>query len=806
MKKEIKLRRSIGTIIRDMLCGLLVFSILFQIAIIPTFALDTEHPNQIITAEESIIDTTHQYDSSLPNSTENLPEETQNIDSNGILETENQVVTSQDILETTTTKDSITEASETKIKESEFLIETQVETERQEFSEDKKLEEVSNTDGIVEDPTNTIKDDELQDLHRRIQNLSAPTEDESEDFTLNEKDIKLDIGKEFQFQLADTNGTKIDGVEWFCRTIYPYDRLYSSEQIQQENCCSINSDGIIKANKSGFLEVWAKYKNYLYMCKVTVRTKAQTFDENANIQTERKAEEIAQNMLHLNDVDKVLAAHDYLVDNVQYDHSYLRKGAYGALIDGKAVCMGYAQAFQKLMEKLNVESSVVVGNAAGQAHAWNRVKLYGKWYYLDVTFDDQPRKPLISYKYFLIDRDTLGKDHSDWYFPQEEQTGGLEYRYYPYKKMGIIAENQEQLENVFKSQLNSNNFKNMFVYVLVHKNIDQLTVKRKLESLVGVGTSVYEESSWKETINDYTLYYYQVNNIPTHSAKKVKFVNVLSGNSDKETTSKLVLTFDKNIDNLSVNDIVIKGVDKRDLKQIKEGIYELSISNISIPIGSEIIVQVNKRGFEISPNTHSVRLNIVKESAPAAVFKAIDDRVGLLENIEVGMKYTVGDGVWHKITSTEPVRVKTIYQRPISIIKTSSDASRMDSDPQIIRLKNQNEPTWVKAVSCTGKNQNGKIIHVSIQMEYQRKDDTVWTSCTGREITGLASGEYYVRYKASGSSLASPFTTVHIDVSPIDSTPDGDVVKPDISDKDVVPPPVPNVEPTDNGGSTGNGG
>ena len=177
----------------------------------------------------------------------------------------------------------------------------------------------------------------------------------------------------------------------------------------------------------------------------------------------------------------------------------------------------------------------------------------------------------------------------------------------------------------------------MFVYVLVHKNIDQLTVKRKLESLVGVGTSVYEESSWKETINDYTLYYYQVNNIPTHSAKKVKFVNVLSGNSDKETTSKLVLTFDKNIDNLSVNDIVIKGVDKRDLKQIKEGIYELSISNISIPIGSEIIVQVNKRGFEISPNTHSVRLNIVKESAPAAVFKAIDDRVGLLENIEVGI-------------------------------------------------------------------------------------------------------------------------------------------------------------------------
>ena len=641
MKKEIKLRKSISTIIRNMLCGLLVFSILFQTTMIPTFALDIDHHKQIITAFEELNQTEYTlplnadqetiekiltFPSTLTATIEELTLE--NIDINQqedlslqsmpeVLE-ETHGTDSKDVEETEIMESSMTETTEINIEGSEILAKPPVKIKKQELevdwksdrdlatgeegtfiytselktneyviktqmpqitvvvkktvSEDEKIEDVLSINkipeinSIVETPANAIEvEDELQALHKRIQNLSAPTADESEEFTLNEKDIKLDIGDEFQFQLEDTNETKIDGVEWFCRTMYPYDRLYSSEQIQQENCCSINSDGIIKANKSGFLQVWAKYKNYLYMCKVTVRTKAETFEENANIQTERKAEEIAQDMMHLSDVDKVLAAHDYLVDNVQYDHSYVLKGSYGALIDGKAVCMGYAQAFQELMKKLNVESSVVTGTAGGESHAWNRVKLDGEWYYLDVTWDDQRNMPMKSYKYFLIDRDTFKKTHESWYCPPDEIVG-TKYGYYAYEKMGLIAENKEQLETILKAQIDSSNDKNIYVRAVIPKTMDSYIIKNTLQKIVGFGSTINEMQSWGDKFRDYHLYCYEVRNIQTSQLKNVNFVEVKSGNGEDETTSKLVLTFDKNRDNLSVNDIVIKGVDKRELK------------------------------------------------------------------------------------------------------------------------------------------------------------------------------------------------------------------------------------------------
>ena len=40
-------------------------------------------------------------------------------------------------------------------------------------------------------------------------------------------------------------------------------------------------------------------------------------------------------------------------------------------------------------------------------------------------------------------------------------------------------------------------------------------------------------------------------------------------------------------------------------------------------------------------------------------------------------------------------------------------------------------------------------------MEYQKQGDTDWTSGTGNDITGLVPGTYYVRFKATGTSLES---------------------------------------------------
>lgn len=77
--------------------------------------------------------------------------------------------------------------------------------------------------------------------------------------------------------------------------------------------------------------------------------------------------------------------------DAQYQDSFT---AYGALLNGKCVCAGYAAAFHLLAEKAGLESIVVTGNLDGTlAHAWNKVKIDGKWQVLDVTNNDMQFYP-----------------------------------------------------------------------------------------------------------------------------------------------------------------------------------------------------------------------------------------------------------------------------------------------------------------------------------------------------------------------------------------------------------------------------
>lgn len=62
--------------------------------------------------------------------------------------------------------------------------------------------------------------------------------------------------------------------------------------------------------------------------------------------------------------------------------------------DGKyyTVCEGYARGYKVLMDKAGIPTDVVTGdnrtNSSLSGHAWNLVKLDGKWYHVDITWDD----------------------------------------------------------------------------------------------------------------------------------------------------------------------------------------------------------------------------------------------------------------------------------------------------------------------------------------------------------------------------------------------------------------------------------
>ncbi len=85
--------------------------------------------------------------------------------------------------------------------------------------------------------------------------------------------------------------------------------------------------------------------------------------------------------------EKLFYLHDYIVTHTRYRVNHKNSAnAYGCMVEHEAQCAGYALAFCDIANKMGVETKYIVGS--NMNHAWNAVKLKGKWYYIDCTFDD----------------------------------------------------------------------------------------------------------------------------------------------------------------------------------------------------------------------------------------------------------------------------------------------------------------------------------------------------------------------------------------------------------------------------------
>lgn len=144
----------------------------------------------------------------------------------------------------------------------------------------------------------------------------------------------------------------------------------------------------------------------LYSVQLTYgKSVNEVIEEKAKIR--QKVEEIntALQLDTLDNYDKTVAIDNYLCETVTYpdgdgiNYPAIKHTAYGALIDGSAVCDGYSRAAQLLFLRSGVECLLVIGVCTnGIGHAWNMVKLDGSWYHLDVTWDDGS----LSKDYFLV--------------------------------------------------------------------------------------------------------------------------------------------------------------------------------------------------------------------------------------------------------------------------------------------------------------------------------------------------------------------------------------------------------------------
>lgn len=116
----------------------------------------------------------------------------------------------------------------------------------------------------------------------------------------------------------------------------------------------------------------------------------------------------------MSEEEKVKVIHDYIVKKFAYDESMTRYSAYEGLTKGTTVCQGYALLAYRMLSLAGIENHIVEGVAGGQAHVWNKVKVDGKWYNIDMTWDDPTpdRKNEVSYSYYLVTDKLLARDHT----------------------------------------------------------------------------------------------------------------------------------------------------------------------------------------------------------------------------------------------------------------------------------------------------------------------------------------------------------------------------------------------------------
>ncbi len=126
------------------------------------------------------------------------------------------------------------------------------------------------------------------------------------------------------------------------------------------------------------------------------------------------------------DEDVIKQIHDYICDNVSYRHDghddIVYHSALGALLEGEAVCDGYADAFYLLCCLKELEVVYVPGEALSATerlnvdpydnynHMWNAVRLDEKWYMIDVEHGDM--EPGTTYVSYLLGTDMMADSYS----------------------------------------------------------------------------------------------------------------------------------------------------------------------------------------------------------------------------------------------------------------------------------------------------------------------------------------------------------------------------------------------------------
>lgn len=128
----------------------------------------------------------------------------------------------------------------------------------------------------------------------------------------------------------------------------------------------------------------------------------------------------------MSDAEKAKAIHDYIIINARYDEDALNEfkpenpdsaSPYGFFKNKKCICLGYTLTFQLLTRMSGLDCIVIHSSAYdGEEHGWNMVNIDGKWYHVDVTWDDPipDNNSILRDSFFCVSDEVMKKTSHEW--------------------------------------------------------------------------------------------------------------------------------------------------------------------------------------------------------------------------------------------------------------------------------------------------------------------------------------------------------------------------------------------------------
>lgn len=230
---------------------------------------------------------------------------------------------------------------------------------------------------------------------------------------------KIELGSSFSALLKESDGQEQLG-KYYQAAIEAY--TYDNPEVfyLSPNKMYLNVETTTKGSKTTYF-VYINSGNETNYLVDDFSSKEQV-DQAINLIEQRRNEILKHKQS--NSYDNIKMVHDYLIENIEYDTTISKSNIYniyGAMVNGEAVCEGYARSFKYLMDSLGIPCILVIGkgtNSEGKTenHAWNYVQVEDVWYAIDTTWDDPVSmtgwvSQSSKYRYFLKGSNDILKDH-----------------------------------------------------------------------------------------------------------------------------------------------------------------------------------------------------------------------------------------------------------------------------------------------------------------------------------------------------------------------------------------------------------